>query len=147
MRLLLTTVIIALVLAMLGFAMTNLETRTPVTLWETTYQDVPLWSLVFLSVLAGVISVGIVAVVDGAFVRLRSRQLLREVARLEGEINWIRTQPAAGRVEPDAPRALGSEAADEDRDQEPGGPPSSAPVYAPDDDEPDDDAYTGGRAV
>lgn len=147
MRLLLTTVIIALVLAMLGFAMTNLETRTPVTLWETTYQDVPLWSLVFLSVLAGVVSVGIVAVVDGAFVRLRSRQLLREVARLEGELNWIRTQPVAGRLEPDAPRAAGTEAAETDMDADASGPPSSAPVYAPDDEGQDDDAYTGGRAV
>jgi uncharacterized integral membrane protein len=145
MRLVLTIVIIALLLAMLGFAMTNLETRTPVTLWETTYQDVPLWSLVFLSVLAGVVSVGIVAVADGAFVRLRSRQLLREVARLEGELNWIRTQPPAPRLEPDAPRAAG--AVEGEREGEAGGPPSSAPVYAPDDDEPDDDAYTGGRAV
>jgi len=145
MRLLLTAVIIALLLAMLGFAMTNLETRTPVTLWETTYQDVPLWSIVFLSVLAGVVSVGIIAVVDGAFVRLRSRKLLREVARLEGELNWIRTQPASVRQEPDAPERA-AVATDEEAAAEPGGPPSSAPVYAPEDDDPDD-AYTGGRAV
>ena len=146
MRLVLTAVIIALLLAMLGFAMTNLETRSPVTLWETTYQDVPLWSIVFLSVLAGVVSVGIIAVVDGAFVRLRSRQLLREVARLEGELNWIRTQPAAGRDEPDAPGRAVAETGAEPSLPEPGGPPSSAPVYAPEDDDPDD-AYSGGRAV
>ncbi|HJQ98733.1 MAG TPA: LapA family protein [Candidatus Polarisedimenticolaceae bacterium] len=147
MRLVLTAVIIALLLAMLGFAMTNLETRTPVTLWETTYQDVPLWSIVFLSVLAGVISVGIIAVVDGAFVRLRSRQLLREVARLEGELNWIRTQPAGMRQEPDVPGRPAPETADDTPlAPEPGGPPSSAPVYGPEDDDPDD-AYSGGRAV
>jgi uncharacterized integral membrane protein len=147
MRLVLTAVIIALLLAMLGFAMTNLETRTPVTLWETTYQDVPLWSIVFLSMLAGVVSVGIVAVVDGAFVRLRSRQLLREVARLEGELNWIRTQPHGVRQEPDAPGHAAPETAeDKPLPTEPGGPPPSAPVYGPEDDDPDD-AYSGGRAV
>jgi hypothetical protein len=100
---------------------------------------------VFLSVLAGVVSVGIVAVVDGAFVRLRSRQLLREVARLEGELNWIRTQPPPGRLEPDAPGGP-RPGAEEEVSPEAGGPPSSAPVYAPEDDDPDD-AYTGGRAV
>jgi uncharacterized integral membrane protein len=147
MRLVLTIVIIALVLAMLGFVMTNLETKTPVTLWETTYQDVPLWSIVFLSVLAGIVSVGIIAVVDGAFVRLRSRQLLREVARLEGELNWIRTQPPVGRDEPDAPAGRPvAETGAVVSPAEPGGAPSSAPVYAPDDDDPDD-AYSGGRAV
>ena len=146
MRLLLTIVIIALILAILGFAITNLETKTPVTIWQTTYPDVSLTLIVFVSVLAGIVSVGIVAVVDGAFVRLRSRQLLREVARLEGELNWIRTQPPPGRLEPDAPSAQGTEIAS-DLDADAGGPPSSAPVYAPDDDEPDDDAYTGGRAV
>jgi hypothetical protein len=146
MRLVLTVVIIALVLAMLGFVMTNLETKTPVTLWETTYQDVPLWSIVFLSVLAGIVSVGIIAVVDGAFVRLRSRQLLREVARLEGELNWIRTQPPVERDEPDAPGRPVAETRDVASTPEPGGAPSEAPVYAPDDDDPDD-AYSGGRAV
>ncbi|HVQ34755.1 MAG TPA: LapA family protein [Candidatus Bathyarchaeia archaeon] len=145
MRLVLTAVIIALVLAMLGFAMTNLETKTPVTLWETTYQDVPLWSIVFLSIFVGIVSVGIIAVVDGAFVRLRSRQLLREVARLEGELNWIRTQPAGVRQEPDVPARAAPET-DDELPPEPGGPPSSAPVYGPEDDDPDD-AYSGGRAV
>jgi hypothetical protein len=98
--LVLIAVILALLLALLGFAMTNLETRVPVTLWQTTYQDVPVWSLVYLAVLSGVVAVGIIAVVDGAFIRLKNRQLVRELRRIETELNFLRTQPAAGRREP-----------------------------------------------
>ena len=93
MRFLLIVVILALVLAIVGFTATNIETLTAVTLWQTTYHDVPLWSVVFLSALAGVVSVGIIGVVDGALVRLRNRQMSRELQRLETELNFLRTQP------------------------------------------------------
>ena len=46
MRFLLIVVILALVLALVGFAATNFETSTKVTIWQTTYPDVPLWSIV-----------------------------------------------------------------------------------------------------
>lgn len=151
MRLVLIVVILALLLALIGFSMTNLETRLSVTLWETTYQDVPLWSIVFLSVLAGVVGVGIIAVVDGAFVRLRNRQMARELRRLETELNFLRTQPSAGRREPDAPDTV--DVTDEDADDlfpagEREGPAelASAPVYHGEDAD-EDDPYTGGRAV
>src|SRR5580765_19748 len=103
MRFLLIVVILAMLLALLGFSITNLETRTTVTLWQTTYRDVPLWSVVFLSALAGIVSVGIIGVVDGALVRLRNRQMARELRRLETELNFLRTQPPAVRREPDLP--------------------------------------------
>lgn len=151
MRVVLICVILALILALLGFAITNLETRVGVTLWQTTYQDVPLWSIVFLSVLSGVLGVGIIAVVDGAFVRLRNRQLAREVGRLETELNFLRTQPAAARPEPDAPggedAAMAGDdafAAGEEVDEVVD--PASAPVYHAEDAD-EDDPYTGGRAV
>jgi uncharacterized integral membrane protein len=150
MRFLLSVVILALLLAILGFSITNLETLTTVTLWKTTYRDVPLWSVVFLSALAGIVSVGIIGVVDGALVRLRNRQMAREVQRLETELNFLRTQPPAVRREPELP--AGGELAEKE-DGEPGateredaaGALASAPVYADDADE--EDPYTGGRAV
>ena len=147
MRLLLIAVILALMLALLGFAMTNLETRVSVTLWQTTYQDVPVWSIVYLSVLSGVVAVGIIAVVDGAFVRLRNRQLVRELRRIETELNFLRTQPAAGRREPDAPDGAGGRLP-EDEDEPPteAAELASAPVYHPEDAD-EDEPYTGGRAV
>src|SRR6266850_2440841 len=103
MRFLLIVVILALLLAILGFSMTNLETLTTVTLWQTTYHDVPLWMVAFLSALAGIFSVGIIGVVDGALVRLRNRQMSRELRRLETELTFLRTQPLAARREPDLP--------------------------------------------
>lgn len=147
MRFLLTIVILALLLAILGFSITNLETLTTVTIWETTYRDVPLWSVAFLSALAGIVSVGIIAVVDGALVRGRNRRMARELRRLETELNFLRTQPMAARREPDRPDHaevpdLPEEPPIADRDDE----LVSAPVYGADDED-DDDPYTGGRAV
>jgi len=148
MRFLLSIVILAMLLALVGFMVTNIEVKTEVTLWETTYRDVPLWSVVFLSALAGIVSVGIIGVVDGALVRLRNRRMARELRRLETELNFLRTQPSAGRMEPDLP--IHVEIPDEDdelvlddrRDKV----LVSAPVYGADDED-EDDPYTGGRAV
>jgi uncharacterized integral membrane protein len=155
MRLVLIVVIIALLLLILGFAMTNLETKVPITIWQSTYQNVPLWSVVFVAVLVGIVSVGIIGVVDGAFIRLRNRQLAKENRRIETELNWLRTQPAPGRLEPDVPiREDADEAAEraggEGDALEPVGiGPASAPVYQPDEEPGDegDDPYSGGRAV
>jgi uncharacterized integral membrane protein len=149
MRFLLTLVILALLLAILGFSITNLETLTTVTLWETTYRDVPLWSVAFLSALAGNVSVGIIGVVDGALVRLRNRRMARELRRLETELNFLRTQPSAARREPDLPD--GAETGEDDElpaaeRVDAGGTLASAPVYHADDAD-EDDPYTGGRAV
>jgi uncharacterized integral membrane protein len=154
MRFLLTIVILALLLALLGFSITNLETLTTVTLWETTYHDVPLWSVVFLSALAGIVSVGIIGVVDGALLRLKNRRMAREIKRLETELNFMRTQPPALRREPDVPEGAGID--DEDAEtaaaadeREDAAVLASAPVYRADsaDDAEDEDPYTGGRAV
>lgn len=146
MRFLLIIVVLAMLLTLVGVMFTNIETSTTVTLWKTTYRDVPLWSVVFLSTLAGVVSVGIIGVVDGALVRLRNRRMIRELRRLETELNFLRTQSSAGRTEPDLPVSVEIPdeedlAADMHRDDA----LVTAPVYGADDEE--DDPYTGGRAV
>jgi hypothetical protein len=148
MRFLLSIVILAMLFALVGFMVTNIEVKTEVTLWETTYRDVPLWSVVFLAALAGIVSVGIIGVVDGALVRLRNRRMARELRRLETELNFLRTQPSAGRMEPDLP--IHVEIPDEDddlvKDDRRDKVLVSAPVYGADDED-EDDPYTGGRAV
>ncbi|HEX4823704.1 MAG TPA: LapA family protein [Candidatus Polarisedimenticolaceae bacterium] len=145
MRILLILIILALILTLWGFAMTNLETRAPVTLWQTTYQDVPVWAIVFLSMLSGVVGVGILAVADGAYIRLKNRQITRELRRLETELNFLRTQPAGRRREPDVPGdAEHGEPGPPREEDETGSELASAPVY---DEIDDDDPYTGGRAV
>jgi uncharacterized integral membrane protein len=149
MRFLLIIVILALLLAMLGFSITNLETATTVTLWKTTYHDVPLWSIAFLSALAGIVSVGIIGVADGALVRLRNRKMSRELQRLETELNFLRTQPPPTRREPDVPgdgELPDEEHAAEMESAEGGSDLASAPVYHGDGAD-EDDPYTGGRAV
>jgi len=150
MRVVLIAVILALLLALLGFAITNLETRVAVTLWQTTYQDVPVWSIVFLSVLSGVVGVGIIAVVDGAFVRLKNHRMVKELRRLETELDFLRTQPATVRREPDAPSGESIDASDEPAEDDEEfarvGSLASAPVYDPEEAD-DDDPYSGGRAV
>lgn len=155
MRFLLIVVILALVLAILGFAITNLETTTKVTLWQTTYPDVPLWSIVFLAALAGLVSAGIIGVVDGGLVRYGNRQMMREIRRLETELNFVRTQPPPVRREPDIDGDIDvpDDVLDDERalvaaatPGDPGSVPASAPVYRPDDAD-EDDPYSGGRAV
>ena len=99
--------------------------------------------------MAGVVSVGIIGVADGALVRLRNRQMSREIQRLETELNFLRTQPPAMRREPDLPGD--AEVQDEERGAEMdaaegGGDLASAPVYHGDGAD-EDDPYTGGRAV
>jgi len=149
MRFLLIIVILALVLAIVGFSATNFESLTTVTLWQTTYHDVPVWLVVFLSALAGVVSVGIIGVADGALVRLRNRKMSRELQRLETELNFLRTQPPAIRREPDV--AGDAELPDDEHvaetdSAEGGSDLASAPVYHGDGTD-EDDPYTGGRAV
>ena len=104
-----------------------------------------------MSALAGIVSVGIIGVVDGAFVRLRNRQMSRELRRLETELNFLRTQPQGARREPDLPGDAVGPAKDDEpvtasQGQEGVAALASAPVYHSEGED-EDDPYTGGRAV
>jgi uncharacterized integral membrane protein len=153
MRLLVILLTILLFLNLLGFVLTNLETRVEVTIWKTQHHDVPLFAVVILSVLAGIVYAGTIAVAEGANLRLANHRLQREVRKLETELNYLRTQPvAAPRDEPDAIEELSwsdrSRLAEATEDR--GAAPASAPVYDAEgvfEDEPGDDTYSGGRAV
>jgi len=150
MRLLITVLTLALFVAILGFLVTNLETRTPLQVWKTVHADVPLYLIVILAVVVGVVYAGIIALAEGAHVRLTNRRLTREVRKLETELNYLRTEPPTQpRREPDEIPSNRDEESDE---RSPGGSsdsPASRPIYSAEDDWPpdDDDAYSGGRAV
>jgi hypothetical protein len=133
--------------------LTNLETKVDVTVWKTLHRDVSLLLVVFLSVLAGIVYAGVIAVAEGANLRIANHRLQREVQKLETELNYLRTQPIAPpRAEPDSlqeapwsPRPRQGEPADEQD-----APPASAPVYDAEsawEDDREDGGYTGGRAV
>ena len=155
MRLVVTLLTFLLFAFVLGFVATNLETEVPIRVFETVHEGVPLYLVGILAVFVGILYAGTIAVAEGAHIRLGNRRLEREVHKLETEVNYLRTQPAVGRGEPDS--LPGNEAASDRRGSRSGAdtpverrPPPSAPVYGGDGDGPEDDddeIYTGGRAV
>jgi uncharacterized integral membrane protein len=152
MRLLFPIAVILLALVLIGFGVTNLGTYVTITIWGTEYADVPIFYIVAVSVFVGALFSAIIAVVEGAKIRLDNRRLRRELRKQETEINYLRTQPpSSGASEPDE-----MEDADGKAQLKPAATPSrrhvpSAPVYKADDEDyppsADDDFYSGGRAV
>jgi len=126
--------------------------RVEKALKATEYPNVPIFYIVAVSVFVGALFSAIIAVVEGAKIRLDNRKLRRELRKQETEINYLRTQPpATSGPEPDE-----IEVAPVPAPPPPDSGPStrhvpSAPVYEADDDDyppnSDDDFYTGGRAV
>lgn len=138
MRLLVVLLTILLFLNILGFVLTNLETRVSVQVWRTENPGVPLYVVVILSVLAGIVYASIIGLAEGTNLRLANRRLRRDVQKLETELNFLRTQPLGPpRPEPDE---LGTSIpADRAGTRESKGeasfPPASAPVYGTGDDD------------
>jgi len=148
MRLLIIVLTLLLAVALLGFVLTNLDTRIDVNVWKTHHESVPLYLVVFLSVVAGVVYACIIGVGQGVQMWISNRRLTREIEKLETELNYFRTQPSIRTPPGEASRQdemIATEPPGSEVDAEP---LASAPVYGPDDDgDPDDDVYSGGRAV
>jgi uncharacterized integral membrane protein len=144
---------IALGFVLLMFFFTNQQSITVYLPWAT-YPNAALWKVVLLAVAVGAVFTGIFAVAEGAHTRLSNRRLRREIHKLETEINYLRTQPPVmGQAVPTSeplvrrvtPTALPPIPVPST------GEPPSRPVYGSEEDErspdPEDDVYTGGRAV
>ncbi|MCP3982579.1 MAG: LapA family protein [bacterium] len=148
MRLLFWLLLVVLVLGILGFLATNLDTTVSLTIWNTEYRDFHLGYVVILSIGIGVLFTSIYAIAEGATARLANRRLRKENAQLETEIKFLRSQQ--GKTDPDGSPGDGGD--DDDRASGSRSLPS-APVYGTtkDDDWRDgasgDDHYTGGSAV
>jgi uncharacterized membrane protein YciS (DUF1049 family) len=148
MRLLVILMTLLLFFVILGFLLTNMGTQVPVKVWTTDFPDVRLHNIVLISIFAGIVYASVIAIAEGAKIRIANRKLNREIHRLETELNYLRTQPGP-RTEPDALAAtpVASVAAREPLDSLAEVHPS-APVYGSEDSsDPEDDAYSGGRAV
>ncbi len=148
MRLLATLLIAAFITGLLVFLYYNSETTVPIALGNTLYPQVRVFVVVVVTALAAILFVGIVAVAEGANIRLANRRLRKEISQLETEINYLRTQPASR----GAAERTGGERGESPGEAEGGGKtatPPSAPVYGTGEDWPadDDDMYSGGRAV
>ena len=151
MRLLFWVMVLLLVFGLLGFMFTNLYTHVPVVIWDTLHPDVHIFTIVLSSVLVGVVVIGLFAIAEGAKVRLENRRLRNQIRKLENELNYARTQPSASIPPTSKPEPLPLPLPRESKPGDEGPEPPSAPVYGPDPEpwptDPDDDAYSGGRAV
>lgn len=149
MRLLVILMTLLLFFVILGFLLTNMGTQVPVKVWTTDFPDVRLHNIVLISIFAGIVYASVIAIVEGAKIRIANRKLGREIHRLETELNYLRTQPAAApRSEPDALASPASSATQREPLDVLAEVHPSAPVYGSEDSsDPEDDAYSGGRAV
>jgi len=133
MRLVFPLMLILLVIVLVGFLITNPSERVTVTVGNTQLTDVALSLVALVALTVGVVFTAIVALVEGAAIRLTNRRLRREVQRLETENGFLRQQTASGGAEEPAPVAVRSVA----RESQPVAThPASAPVYDPHDDDP-----------
>jgi hypothetical protein len=154
MRVLLIALVFVLFVGFLGFVASNLRTTVPVTVLGTTYDNAPLWLVVLIALGVMFVLTSAYAIGEGTGLRLENSRLKRELHKLETEVNYLRTQPpAAPRPEPDALDAFPARTRPVDVEQDPEPALPSAPVYGgepdrwDDDRDPDDDIYSGGRAV
>lgn len=149
MRAMWMIICIVFAFAFLGFLVSNVDTRVPVTVVTTRYEAVPLSVVVVVSIVFTAVLVGVGAVAEGTKDRLENRRLRRELHKLETEINYLRTQPSTSTstgLQSDPDHAPASSDATESESALP-----TAPVYGNEDDDwspdSDDDVYSGGRAV
>jgi hypothetical protein len=138
MRLVFLLMLILLGFVLAGFLVTNPGEQVDITLGSRLYEGVPLALVALVALTVGVAFTAVVALFEGATIRLANRRLRREIQRLENEIRFLRSQseptaPLPVEPAPRAPRADPSyddgEVLAEEIDR------PSAPVYGP---EPDD---------
>jgi len=130
MRFLMLIVLVPLLFGLMFFTVSNANTTVSVALPWNTYPTVSLLTVVSYSIGLGVVVTAILAVFEGAAIRLNNRRLRREILKLETEVNYLRTQPRVTTIEPDdaatalPPLPVRTSTIDE-KDVE----PAAAPVY------------------
>jgi hypothetical protein len=144
MRIVWALLIVILGAVLVSFAFQNKGQTVDVHLWTRSYSDVEVWRLALVSLGAGCLFTAVLALIEGAKIRLDNRALRKRIAPLESELHRLRTQ--SPRVEPDSLPVRSLERADL-RLPHPEPDPPSAPVYETDEGESEDDTYSGGRAV
>ena len=85
-------VLLVFAIPMIAFLFLNDEELVTVNLGTAAYSDVRLSTVVLICVAIGAGLVGIIAVVEGAAIRLANHRLRRESRRLESELNILRAE-------------------------------------------------------
>lgn len=135
MRLVFPLMLILLSLVLVGFLITNPSQRVEVTLGSTQYTDVPLSLVALIAMTVGVAFTAVVALIEGAAIRLTNRRLRREIQRLQTEQSFLRPPSPAVAPPPGEPDVY--DVADVDpelhavREESTSARPASAPVYDP----------------
>jgi len=129
MRFLMLIVLVPLLFGLMFFAVSNANTTVSVALPWNTYPTVSLLTVVSYSIGLGVVVTAILAVFEGAAIRLNNRRLRREILKLETEVNYLRTQPRIAAIEPDdeatALPPVPVRTSTDEKDAE----PATAPIY------------------
>jgi uncharacterized membrane protein YciS (DUF1049 family) len=126
MRLLFPLLLIVLAVIVVGFVIMNPTERVTVMLpFSAPQTDVPLFLVVFAALAVGVGFTALIAVLEGATIRLANRRLRKEIQRLETQMNFLTTPLPEALEEHSVPAAPGFR----DDPAPPAEHPASAPVY------------------
>jgi uncharacterized integral membrane protein len=135
MRLVFSLMLILLVLVFFGFLITNSSQRVEVTVGSTQYPDVWLPVVAFIALTVGVVFTAVVALFEGATIRLTNRRLRREIQRLQTEQSFLRSSSPDVAPPPGEPDVFDVAEVDpelhEVREEAGRARPASAPVYDP----------------
>jgi uncharacterized integral membrane protein len=135
MRLVFPLMLILLSLVLVGFLITNPSQRVEVTLGSTQYTDVPLSLVALIAMTVGVAFTAVVALIEGATIRLTNRRLRREIQRLQTEQSFLRSPSPAVAPPPEESDVYDVAEVDPELHAVPeestGARPASAPVYDP----------------
>jgi hypothetical protein len=129
MRLVFPLLLLLLGVVVFGFVLANTGERVTIKIWDTEYPDVSLWQVALVALTLGVTFTAVVALVEGAAIRLANRRLRGEVQRLETENRFLRSQQGPPRLPPEQPAEVAEAIAPRARSERL--PPADAPVYEP----------------
>jgi uncharacterized integral membrane protein len=124
MKIVITTLVIALFFVVLMFCIENMEHQVTVHFLTYDSPPLPVFVVALLAALGGVVLTGLVTLVEGIKLRVRNAQLSRRVRKLEAELDGLRNQ-ALGPLPPAPP----SEAAE--AQAEPPSAVSPTPYWSP----------------
>jgi uncharacterized membrane protein YciS (DUF1049 family) len=124
-------VLLVFAIPLIAFLLLNGEELVTVNLGTAAYSDVRLSTVVLICVAIGAGLVGVIAVIEGAAIRLANHRLRRESRRLESELNLVRTEaPSVNGPPASKPTAEPIPLARTPEDEQPI--VASAPVYSED---------------
>ncbi len=96
--------IVISIIFLIGFAMQNAETSVPVNFYKwTTASDLPLWLVMYLSFVAGMVFWLFVSIYQVLSLKGENRKIQKKMKSLEEELNHLRNVSVEDAVLPSTP--------------------------------------------